>query len=270
MCRQFQILTQRSVLVLLALSWLASGCAVQSGVRPSRPFAFSTDTFSYANELVWEYHRDPVSGKMRVSRRDPPGEYTHHCFVMARATRQFFFHARFDLDQPRLHAENYRARIKKVLRRHSTSPSVDAEKVVFPGYGSLHEFSQDWGRLLKAHAGGAWRSYFQRGHWRMVFPFSGRHQDRTAAALRQSLLESRPPLIHVVRFPSLAINHALLLFDSEELNGEILFKAYDPNNPREPLALTFNPQRREFRLPPLDYFGGGRVAVYEIYRNWCY
>jgi hypothetical protein len=124
--------------------------------------------------------------------------------------------------------------------------------------------------LLKAESGGAWQSYFQRGHWRMIFPFSRTHQENTARALVNSLKQNRPPVVHLVRFPQLSINHAVVLFDVAETETEIRFAAYDPNKPEKPTTLTYDRARRTFNLPANDYFIGGRVDVYEIYRSWCY
>ena len=65
-------------------------------------FLFERDTFTFANELVWLYRFDPVTGKASPCRREPPPTYALHCFVLARATRQFFYHARFDPAAPPL------------------------------------------------------------------------------------------------------------------------------------------------------------------------
>ena len=74
------------------------------GGDSQRNFQFKADTFSYPNELVWEYRIDPQSGKTTVFRNNPPPTYAHHCFVVVRAAKQFFFHVRFDpganLEQP--------------------------------------------------------------------------------------------------------------------------------------------------------------------------
>ncbi len=77
-----------------------SGCATDPPpVANARPFNFQTDTFAFANDLVWEYHFDE-HGKWVSHPREPKPDYTHHCFVVARSARQFFEHARFDPAQP--------------------------------------------------------------------------------------------------------------------------------------------------------------------------
>ena len=91
-----------------------------------------------------------------------------------------------------------------------------------------------------------------------------------AQRLLDSLRHHRPPVVHVVRFPQLSINHALLVFDATETAAEIRFAVYDPNNPLQPATLIFQRTERTFRFPASHYFAGGRVDVYEVYRNWLY
>ena len=132
------------------------------------------------------------------------------------------------------------------------------------------EVIRDWGIALKAECGGAWQSYFQRGNWRMVFPFSRASQKKTAGRLLDDLKDNRPPVVHVVRFPQLTVNHAVLVFDAQEAKDKILFSFYDPNQPDCPHTLTFDRASKNFVFPASNYFPGGRVDVYEIYRGWNY
>src|SRR6185436_1093303 len=165
------------------------------------------------NQLVWEYRLDPATGETVTSKREPSPDYSHHCFVVARAAKQFFSHARFDPVAPK--STNYLPLVERVLARSARSESSEDEKIVIPGYASLREFSREHTRLLQRECGGAWQSYFQRGHWRMIFPFSRRHQERTAAGLIAAIEDHRPQVVHVLRFPSLAINHAMLIYAAE-------------------------------------------------------
>src|ERR1044071_1051658 len=84
--RRWKIIPFFTVLCLLLA---ASGCANGDRFVSRRSFDFQTDTFSYANELVWEYHFDQ-NGKWVHQRSEPEPDYTHHCFVVARSARQFF------------------------------------------------------------------------------------------------------------------------------------------------------------------------------------
>src|SRR2546429_3332626 len=217
----------------LSLALLLSGCATsRPGTAGSRHFVFERDTFAYANELVWEYHFDE-RGKWVHQRREPNPDYTHHCFVVARATKQLYQNARFDPAQPKADTQTYRRLIRKVVSTSPRNELPDTKKVVIPGYANLRELSQAQEKLLKANCGGAWRSYFQRGHWRMIWAFTRHHQQKTAEALAAEIRSNRAPVVHVVRFPSLSINHAVVLFDVAENEKEILFAAYDPNLPEK-------------------------------------
>jgi len=256
-------------LIVLAGLWLA-GCATSPpSAACSRHFIFEQDTFAYANELVWEYHYDN-HGRWTHRSRGPKPDYTHHCFVVARAAKQFFRNARFDPALPEADSATYRTLIRKVVSLNPRKALPEAKKIVIPGHANLRTFSQEQEGLLKALCGGAWQSYFQRGHWRMIWPFSRDQQRHTAERLMREIRNNTPPVVHLVRFPSLTINHAVVLFDGQETAERIEFAVYDPNSPEQPTTLTYDRARRSFSFPTNDYFPGGRVDVYEIYRSWCY
>ncbi len=257
-----------SAAVFFLVAVLVSGCATYKPVA-QRHFDFSDDTFAYANELVWEYHFDE-NGRRLVTRRAPAPEYTLHCFVLARTARQFFSNARFAPAQSKADEETCRRLVRRVARSNPRKPLPDAEKIIIPGYSNLREFSEAHESLLKAECGGAWRSYFQRGNWRMAFPFTRSGQKSVAEDLLASSKRNWPPLVHVVNFPKLAINHALLVFDAKETESEIRFTAYDPNDMSQPITITFNRAQRRFLFPQTRYFAGGPVNLYEIYSAWNY
>ncbi len=262
-----------AVCVALAVLFvtLLNGCATSSSAPAvnCQRFVFQQDTLAYANQLVWEYYFN-ANGRWTSKTRQPEPDYTHHCFVVALAARQFFQHTRFDPAQAKADKVVYRQMIHRVISQNPRQQTEESERIIIPGYANLREFSQDQEALLKAECGGAWQSYFQRGHWRMIFPFSRAHQARAAQALVKSLKQNRPPVVHLVRFPQLSINHAVVLFDVTETGTEIRFAAYDPNKPEKPALLTYDRARRTFNFPANDYFIGGRVDVYEVYRGWCY
>jgi hypothetical protein len=246
------------------------GCATKPTSDPaqSRRFDFDQDTFAFPNELVWEYKYDE-NGKWTTHKREPSPTYSLHCFVVARADRQFFYHARFDPEQPIAGEATYRQLVRRVMSCSPRQPSPEPEKIVIPGYANLREFSREQESLLKEECGGAWRSYFQRGHWRMVFPFSRSHQEHMAQQLVAHLQE-HPLVVHAVRFPQLSINHAVVVYDMKETKERIDFEAYDPNDPVKPITLAFDRATRTFSMAPNTYFEGGRVDVYEVLYKWDY
>jgi hypothetical protein len=233
---------------------------------PARTFDFFRDTFAFRNELYWEYLVDDKTGRVTTRKVVPPPTYAHRCFVVVRSARQFFFHARFEPDAPPLSETAYAERIRTVVRRSDCAPSLDSDRLEIPGFASLREFSAAHAPLLKANCGGAWQSYFNRGHYRMIFPMSRAHQAREVERLQCEIASGRAPIIHVLRFPQLTINHALLVFAAQRTNDGIHFSTYDPNLPQEPSSLFYSAASRTFDLPRNIYWPGGRVDVYETYR----
>ena len=60
--------------------------------------------------------------------------------------------------------------------------------------------------------------------------------------------------MHLVRFPRIAINHALLLYAYSASEEAIRFAAYDPNAPDAPATLSYDRATRTFTLPHNTYF----------------
>lgn len=243
---------------------------VEVGPPPglARRFCFERDSFAFANELHWAYHFDAASGRTTFTRREPKPDYALRCFVLTRTARQFLYHARFDPEAPATNEIAYRRMIREIVSRNPRMPCPPDRLVVFPGYEGLRKFSAAWEPLLKAECGGAWRSYVLRSHWRMVFPISRAHQARTAGQLATSLCQGGSPLIHLVRFPQLTINHGMILFEVNKTSESLCFEAYDPNDPTKPTQLSYSETQRTFSLPANAYWAGGRLDVIEIYRNW--
>ncbi len=257
-------------LALCLLVTLLCGCA--SGARTHgapRAFDFQTDTFAYPNQLVWEYS-GATNGQCRTHHREPKPSYALHCFVLARSAVQFYQHARFEPQAQAPDQGTYRRLVRRVVSSSPRKAATDSERIVIPGYADLRQFSAARESLLKAECGSSWQSYFQRGNWRMVFPFSRRHQQRLAQRLLDGTREGKPLIVHLVRFPQLSINHAVVVFDARESAQGITFSIYDPNLPDAPARLEYDRASRRFLLPANSYFAGGRVDVYEIYHRWNY
>lgn len=259
----------RLFLLVAAAFLIFSGCATRN-VRDAntRPFHFGRDTFSYRNDLVWEYVFDDAAGTTSHRTKEVQPDYTHHCFVVARTARQFFQFARFDPTLPPVDDATYRKLINSVAGRDPMSDISPDQRIVIPGFTNLFQFSIAKRKLLQEESGGAWRSYFQRGHWRIMGPFSRGGQEREARILMEEIRNHRPPVVHLVKFPQLTINHAVLLFDVNDTERSIEFIAYDPYEAEHPVKLTFDRATRQFTFGRNPYFIGGRVNVYEIYRAW--
>ena len=251
-----------------AVAALFAGCATRNvrGVN-EHPFVFGRDTFSYRNDLVWEYVFDDAAGKTSHHTKEIQPEYTHHCFVVARTARQFFQFARFDPTLPPTDDRTYRKLINLAVAHDPSRDVREEQRVVIPGFTNLFDFSVAKPKLLQDECGGAWRSYFQRGHWRIMLPFSRGGQECEARVLVEEIRNHRPPVVHLVKFPQLTINHACLLFDARETERAIEFTTYDPYESTHPVMLTFDRATRTFSFGRNPYFIGGQVNVYEIYRN---
>jgi hypothetical protein len=240
-----------------------TGCAATRERCPvaTRAFDFRRDTFAFTNQLKWEYSFG-TNDEWSAHERTPPPDYALHCFVLTRAAERFFFNARFDKSQPVADLAVYRRLIGETLRGDA--------KQIFPGYSNLREFSRAQEKLLKEECGGAWRSYLQRGNWRLVFPITRASQEKLAAELAAALKTGHLPIVHLARFPQQTINHAVLLYAAAESEREIQFTAYDSNNNVAPMTLTYDRATKTFNWPRSFYFGGGRVDVYQIYHRWDY
>lgn len=254
------------LVLLVNLAAVLAGCTT-SRPRPPRPFAFPADALALTNETAWVYRVDPHTGRQVHEVRKPSPKFTLRCFVLARATKEFHLHARFDPNGVRPDPAEARRRMRAVLGRSARNGSEPGERIVFPGYANLHEFSAAHADWLMEDLGGAWQSYVQRGNWRMVFPFRRATQEREAERLRAAIQGFEAPVVHIVNFPKLSINHAMVLYGVTEDAEAIRFQAYDPNAPEVAVAIVFDRRSRTFILPPLPYFLGGRVNVYEVYRD---
>ena len=241
---------------------------IKSQEAVPRQFEFARDSFAFENETFWEYHFDTASGKTRFTQRQPKPGYAHRCFVLTRAARQFLYHARFDPAQKPPNDTTCRRLIREVVARNPRQRCQPGKQIIFPGFADLREMSAAHGALLKAECGGAWRSYVLRSHWRMVFPISRAHQAGTAKSLIAALKENVPPIVHLVKFPALTINHSMMVFAVEETGKGYDFHAYDPNNTSRPERLTFDRDTGTFSMPSNHYWAGGALDIIEIYRSW--
>ncbi len=239
-------------------------------VHAVRAFRFERDTFAFAHELVWKYQFDPVTGAMTICKAEPPPTYYHRCFVMVRATRLFFYHARFEPELPPADETACRKLVREIISRNPRRACAEPERVTIPGYDGLRSFSRAHETVLKAECGAAWESYFLRSHWRMIFRVSGRFQEKMAEKLKRSLRQRGVSLAHLFRFPRITINHGIVLYDFAESGQQIEFTAYDPNLPAHPVKLVFDRNRRAFTFAPNIYWGGGRLSVMEIFCDWPY
>ena len=227
------------------------------------------DSFAFANELQWTYEFLD-NGQVVTQDAEPPPKYPLRCFPTVRTAREFFYHARFAPELPKATPEAYERLVKDIVKRNSRCPAAPEERIVIPGYADVFAFSADHEPIFRRSCGGPLQSYLQRGNWRMIFPVSRWGNRHTARRLVEAIREGRPPIVHVFRFPTVTLNHSVLLYGVKENGNELLFEAYDPNNPGRPATLTFWADAGTFFFERNQYFAGGRVKVYEVFRGWFY
>ena len=241
-----------SLLLLLLLAPLAG----------ARPFELQRDTFGFSNDTAWQYGVDE-KGKLHISQRQVPAEFSHRCFVLGRGVLQFWQFARFEPAQPRVSREEYRRLLKQVCRIPVWSAGP-REKIVIPGYRDLHDFSLAYEGLLKENLGNWWPTYWRVGNWRMAMGHPRPGQAAAARWLADSVDHGRLRAIYLARFPSM--NHVVIPYAMDrEAGGNLSFRVYDPNYPSQPSWVFYRASERSFEFEPRWYFPGGRVNVMRIY-----
>ena len=228
----------------------------------ARDFDLRRDTFAFSNDTVWQYGVDE-RGQLHISLRDQPAEFSHRCFVLARAVLQFQQFARFAPEQPKVSREEYRRIIKRVCRVPVWSGGP-RERIVIPGYRDLHAFSVAYEGLLKEHLGNWLPTYLRIGNWRMAMGHPRAGQAAAARWLERSVAEKKLRAVYIARFPHM--NHVVVVYaQRRERNGDIRFLVYDPNYPSQPSWLLYRAAERSFDFEKRWYFPGGRVNVMRVF-----
>ncbi|HZC34034.1 MAG TPA: hypothetical protein VE242_00395, partial [Chthoniobacterales bacterium] len=132
----------RSILFLLC-----AYVALATSLR-GEPFHFPQDTFSFSNQLYFDY-QTTQKGELEIQRRadGKVPDYSRHCFVMVRSVLQFRRFAEFRSDLPKLTEAEYRSRVQRLIRIPTWS-SGPASKIQFPGYAGLYSFSTAYPLML--------------------------------------------------------------------------------------------------------------------------
>jgi hypothetical protein len=228
----------------------------------AREFDLRRDAFGFSNDTAWQYGVDE-QGKLHISKRETPPEFAHGCFLLSRSTLQFWQFARFEPRQPKVSREEYLKRLKR-LNRIPVWSKGPKEKIVFPGYRNLHDFSLAYEGLLKENLGNWKATYWRVGNWRMITGHLRSGQAAAAEWLAKSIDEGKPRAVYLARFPSM--NHVVIPYAMRrEAGGNLTFDVYDPNYPDQPSWVFYRASERSFEFEPRWYFPGGRVNVMRIY-----
>jgi len=232
-----------------------------------RPFQYGTDTFSFANETVWNYVNGVVqadSSREQTSKR----EYTRRCFVVTRAAVQFWKFARFDPLAPPLERDQLAARIRKVTALSVWLPALPRQKrIVIPGYASLRAISAADPTIFQANIGLGWPIYFRAGNMPIVAPVYRETEARLNNEIFHDLQSNWPTIVWLYNFPSLNINHVVVVISGNKDGDHYHYLVYDPNYASGPKRLDYDAGTRTFSYQPTFYFKGGTVEARAIYRG---
>jgi hypothetical protein len=238
----------------VALATLASG----------KPFHFPQDTFSFSNQLYFDYQttqKGDVQIHQRADEKIP--DYSRHCFVLVRSVLQFRRFAEFRSDLPKLTENEYRSRIEDLVRIPAWS-SGPKNKIQFPGYSNLYSFSAAHSLMLQEALGVWWPSYWRIGNWRIVFPVPRSGQERLALWLQNRLDAGNIEAIYITRMKP--INHCMVAYKYvKQSNGDLLFFVYDVNQPAKEVHVRYQAADRSFYYDRTPYYPGGLVSVMKMY-----
>jgi hypothetical protein len=204
----------------------------------------------------------------RLHHRGQPELYANWCLVMARAVAQFLRFACFAPAGPRLSPAGYAALVRRVTRRAPwRRPLGPEERIVVPGYASLHELSRHEERAVKAGLHGRLRSLLHWTNWRIAFPQPPGHQARVVGETLAELRAGRPVQLFLSDFPRISFNHSVLAFDLAATGPDAVdLVVYDPNDPAAPGVIRYDPAAARFR--PVRLLGVD-VPAFRAFRLYC-
>ena len=160
------------------------------------------------------------------------------------------------------------ARIRAVTGRSVWLPALDPEqRIVFPGYKNLREISQANAGLFQANIGLGWPVYFRVGNMPIILPVSSSTEARLNQEITHDLAKNDPSILWLYRFPSLKINHVVVVYAGKQEGSLYRYTVYDPNYADGPKELRFDASTRTFSYQPTFYFKGGDVTARAIYRG---
>jgi len=248
---------------ILLIGWACSAIAAPD-------FQFNRDTLAFTNMTVFDYHEGKVAhlGHSSSERQRTP-RYTRRCFVMSRTVVQFRKFARFEPNRKPLDDIELAHRVRQVTRHPPYEQPVAADqRVVFPGYKNLRELSVKRGWVLQKNIGLGWPTYLRIGNYRMFYNHSKKYQAETHERLNASLAQGQLFIAYLSDFPTLHINHAVLVYDrkpASRTDNADRYNCYDPNHPDGPRELVWFPDKNVFNFEKDQEFVGGFTRVFQVY-----
>jgi hypothetical protein len=188
---------------------------------------------------------------------------------MSRSVAQFKKFARFEPKLPPPDGAELARRLRLICRQHPwAAPWPQDRRVVISGYNDLRELSARRPLVVQENIGLGWPTFFRVGNWRMFGIHSPGYQAIEHAELEDALSRGDFFVAYLTTFPSLSINHAVLVYShgSPGPNKDrVRYRVYDPNHPDRPRELDYSLGKREFSFEKDWDFVGGFVRVYHVY-----
>lgn len=253
-----------------AALYLCCGILVGGWATAAPDFQFNRDTLGFTNMTVFDYHEGKVarlghngSGQERTQR------YTRRCFVMSRTVMQFQKFARFEPNGAPLDDVELAHRVRQVTRHAPYELALArSQRIVFPGYKDLRELSDKRGWVLQKNIGLGWPTYLRIGNYRMFYNHSTKYQAQTHEQLNATLDRGEFFIGYLSDFPTLHINHAILVYGHKPPAGKDKaerYNCYDPNHSDGPRELVWFPDKQVFNFEKDEEFVGGFTRVFQVY-----
>ena len=256
--------------LLLFLAFLVLAPALYAYDPPTakapRPLTYPDDTYAFKNETVWNYVNGAPAPEAPGSKREH--QYDERCFVLSRSIVMFWKFARFDPSLPPLDAAGLAARIRQVTERSVWLPALaEKDRVVIPGYHNLREATAAMPGVFQANLGLGWPFYFRVGNG-VIAMWVSRHMEAALnGEIWHDLQMNTPTLLWIYCFPSLKLNHVIVVFSGTHDATGYHYHVYDPNYRDRFSRFDYNPATRTFSFNPVYYFKGGPVTARSIYRG---
>jgi hypothetical protein len=92
-------------------------------------------------------------------------------------------------------------------------------------------------------------------------------EDRLNGEIYHDLQMNTPSILWVYRFPSLKMNHVVVVYSGTHDDSGYHYHVYDPNYRDRFSHLDYDPKTRTFSFQKVYFFKGGPVTVRSIYRG---
>ena len=150
------------------------------------------------------------------------------------------------------------------------APLPGSQRTVIPGYANLRQLSERRGWLLQKNIGLGWPTYVRVGNYRMFYNHSRAYQRKQHDLVNAALARGELFVAYLSDFPTLHINHAVLVYERKPSGSGSTtdrYNCYDPNHPDGPRELVWLGDKQVFNFEKDQEFVGGYTRVYQVYAH---